>query len=98
MPNNKFYHSRVWKELRIIVLKRDNYFCRECARQGKPFVKANTVHHVQARAKAPQAALDVDNLESICPTCHNKAHPEKSTRRPYIAPPPESKHIRIIKI
>ncbi|MBM7681958.1 5-methylcytosine-specific restriction endonuclease McrA [Pullulanibacillus pueri] len=25
----------------------------------------------------PDLALDINNLETICPSCHNKEHPEK---------------------
>lgn len=30
----KFYQSRAWRTLRLKALKRDNYECQECKRQG----------------------------------------------------------------
>nr|WP_081831803.1 HNH endonuclease signature motif containing protein [Geomicrobium sp. JCM 19038] len=38
---------------------------------------ANTVHHIKPRKDYPELALTSSNLESICPRCHNKEHPEK---------------------
>ncbi|MDY7222075.1 HNH endonuclease [Halalkalibacterium halodurans] len=30
----------------------------------------------------PELELDPDNCESICPSCHNKEHPEKGSNKP----------------
>ncbi|EFR8992811.1 HNH endonuclease, partial [Listeria monocytogenes] len=32
-----FYKSKAWVSIRKEVLKRDNYECQECKRQGKVF-------------------------------------------------------------
>ena len=39
------YKSRRWRRMRLAVLRRDGYRCRESARYGKR-VEATTVHHV----------------------------------------------------
>lgn len=73
-----FYNTTAWKRCREIVLIRDNYLCQGCLRNGK-ITPANTVHHIKHLEDHPELALDIDNLESICPPCHNKEHPEKGT-------------------
>lgn len=73
---NPFYRSRAWLRCRLLALQRDHYLCQPCYRGGK-FTAANTVHHIEALEKRPDLALELSNLESICPSCHNKEHPEK---------------------
>lgn len=74
-----FYKSAAWEKCRAVVLIRDNYLCQECLRNGK-ITAANTVHHIKHLEEFPELALDVDNLETICPRCHNKEHPEKGKK------------------
>jgi len=62
-----------------MVLVRDHYLCQSCKRNGRLTV-ANTVHHIKELKNHPELALDMDNLETICPTCHNREHPEKGMR------------------
>lgn len=73
---NPFYKSKEWLRCREFVLNRDHYLCQPCLRRGK-ITTANTVHHIKPLEDYPDLALDEQNLESICPTCHNKEHPEK---------------------
>jgi len=35
------------------------------------------VHHKIPLKMAPELALDLDNLETLCSLCHSEAHPEK---------------------
>lgn len=85
-----FYKSAAWQKCRAFVLIRDNYLCQPCLLRKK-LTPANTVHHIKPLEEAPDLALDPDNLESICPACHNKEHPEKgwgkreATRKPKVA-------------
>lgn len=67
------YKTKRWKDKRIIVLKRDNYMCRECLRYGKT-TPATTVHHVNPLEMNKGLALVSKNLISLCETCHNKMH------------------------
>jgi 5-methylcytosine-specific restriction protein A len=77
LKNTKpFYKSAKWRKCRELVLVRDNYLCQPCLKNSK-LTPANTVHHIISLEEAPELALDPDNLESICPSCHNKEHPEK---------------------
>jgi 5-methylcytosine-specific restriction enzyme A len=73
---NPFYKSTAWLKCREYVLIRDHFLCQPCLRKGR-LTPANTVHHIVPLEEAPELALDPDNLESICPSCHNKEHPEK---------------------
>ncbi|MCW8090151.1 HNH endonuclease [Lactobacillus jensenii] len=74
--NNDFYHSKEWKQLRLQALERDLYQCQECLKHGK-HTFATTVHHVVPIRADRSEALRVDNLETVCPSCHNLLHPEK---------------------
>lgn len=68
-----FYNSREWKEKRIVILKRDNYQCRECKRYGK-VTEADTIHHVLLLTERPDLKLDNRNLISLCEECHERMH------------------------
>lgn len=35
------------------------------------------VHHIRPLRDAPELALDLANLVSLCDACHDEAHPEK---------------------
>lgn len=74
---DKIYHTARWKKARKTVLIRDSYLCQECLRRGL-IIQANIVHHIIPLRDDINKAFDLDNLESICPACHNKEHPERS--------------------
>ncbi|WP_245251752.1 HNH endonuclease signature motif containing protein [Virgibacillus litoralis] len=63
-----------------MVLSRDLELCQECLPTVGP-VPADTVHHVVHLRDDPSKALDMDNLVSVCASCHNKLHPEKRERK-----------------
>jgi 5-methylcytosine-specific restriction endonuclease McrA len=77
---NPFYKSTPWLKCRILILERDHYLCQPCMRAEK-ITTANTVHHIKPLEDHPELALEEDNLESICPTCHNKEHPERGNKQ-----------------
>jgi 5-methylcytosine-specific restriction protein A len=58
-----------WVKLRLVALRRDQYLCQECLRNGRP-TQARDVDHVIPIAVAPERRLDLTNLESLCSTCH----------------------------
>jgi len=75
-----FYNSAAWKAARLVVLQRDHHLCQPCLRKPVPKITpADAVHHVKPLDEAPDLALNLDKLESICGACHNKEHPEKGT-------------------
>ncbi|NBI30725.1 HNH endonuclease [Chengkuizengella marina] len=76
----KFYDSQTWKSCRKLVLIRDNYLCQLCIKQNK-LTLADIVHHIEHLEDHPSRALDMDNLLSVCSSCHNKEHPEKGKKK-----------------
>lgn len=83
----KFYDSRDWKRKRARVLKRDNYECQECKRNGLVTIDTNEysesakrkkimllVDHIKELEEYPELALEEDNLETMCVRCHNIKH------------------------
>jgi len=68
-----FYKTKRWTSKRLVILRRDEYLCRECKRFGKT-TQANTVHHVLPLEQHPEYRLTNANLLSLCGTCHNKMH------------------------
>ena len=84
---SKFYNSTAWKKLRIVIKERDNNECQECKRQGRVFIDTNeyseranrkkiqlVVDHIKELEDYPELALEPENLEVLCVTCHNKKH------------------------
>ena len=72
-----FYQSKEWKSLRKKKLE-INPFCEECLRKGK-FTKATMVDHIKP-IKQGGSALDMNNLQSLCWSCHSKKSAEEGSR------------------
>lgn len=86
-PQNKkyadFYACGEWKRMRQYKLS-INPLCEVCMRDNKKTI-ATIVHHVhEIRTNLGwEKRLDINNLESICQSCHNKeehAHSFKNRR------------------
>jgi 5-methylcytosine-specific restriction protein A len=45
--------------------------CEKCEERGL-IVPAAEVHHIREISLAPDLALDFNNLESLCKTCHSQ--------------------------
>lgn len=56
------------KGLRPSVYERDNYTCRLCGKRGGKL----TLHHIIPIWADPTLAPDLDNLATVCRTCHRK--------------------------
>ena len=80
-----FYNSSEWLKLREQAIERDNGECQECKRKG--YVTLDTVkekgkkkkpqlnvHHVMEIEYFPELALELDNLITVCISCHNRIH------------------------
>ena len=66
-------YGPMWDRLRPLVLKRDNYLCQECMRQGKltPLCvkpRDHAVDHITPKARG--GTDHPDNLQSLCAPCH----------------------------
>ncbi|MFS3940955.1 HNH endonuclease [Bacillus subtilis] len=71
--SRKFYLSKAWVKCRALVLQRDSYMCQDCYKDKK-LTQADMVHHIEEYADNPDRGLDMDNLVSLCNSCHNKRH------------------------
>lgn len=67
-----FYHSQAWVKLREIKIKQ-NPLCEECYKNGR-LKKAVIVDHILPAKEYPDKRLNIDNLQSLCASCHNKKH------------------------
>ena len=67
--NSKIYTSRQWRNLRKLVLHRQP-ICVHCEKKNK-FITANTIDHIKPINQGG-SVWDVDNLQALCSSCHNK--------------------------
>lgn len=61
------YATARWRRLRLHILDRDRWTCRQCGRYG------SEVHHVRALADGG-APWNTSNLATACRTCHIEHH------------------------
>lgn len=94
MPDDGFYKSAAWVRLRAAALERGHYLCEKCL-EKHIFRAASVVHHKIPRSQAPERALDIDNLECLCPACHNAAHPEKRGGKKEATPAPRARVLKL---
>ncbi len=76
-----FYNNVLWECVRAEALERDNNECQKCKSNGT-YSKAQCVHHKEHVRKRPDLALTLDNLISLCNSCHDEEHPEKFNNKP----------------
>lgn len=89
-----FYKSTAWKKCRQIVLERDNFLCQKCLKNNR-VTPADMVHHIIELLDDWDKALDINNLESLCNSCHNKEHPDRGNRKPKKE---EKSKIKVVKV
>lgn len=64
-----FYRTRQWSALRQQVLEQQHYLCQYCKANGR--VKpAKVVDHIVPVEFDETSKADVDNLATICSSCH----------------------------
>lgn len=69
-----FYNTTAWKKIRKQVLLRDDYLCQHCLAKGIVNDKDLIVHHKIELKRDWSKRLDMENLEAVCVSCHNKIH------------------------
>jgi 5-methylcytosine-specific restriction endonuclease McrA len=69
--DHAFLCSASWLKLRKLVLQRDRYMCQSpgC---GVPVGLSGHVDHKIDRRERPDLALDMDNCETLCASCHSR--------------------------
>lgn len=77
----KFYRSPEWKAVRLAVLRRDHYLDQTELANGR-LIEGNTVHHIIPLREDWDKRLDMDNLETITASNHNREHREKGHKNP----------------
>lgn len=60
-------YGSAWVKLRERILKRDDYLCQPCQREGR-ITTATQVDHITPKAKG--GGDEDGNLQGICATCH----------------------------
>ena len=84
------YDTPQWREVRARVKQRDGA-CRMCG------TTANlTVHHIRPAADDEAAALDMDNLVTLCRKCHGRIDGGKSARARAAGSPAKYRRPRVI--
>ena len=78
-----WYKKAVHQKWRRLVMQRDNWLCQECKRKGRtPIPPATEAHHIISIEERPDLALDVDNGEGLCWTCHEETKVREQKRLP----------------
>lgn len=70
VEDRKFYNGSTWRKLRALKLSLDP-LCVRCEADGLTVVAVH-VHHVKARKAHPDLALDIENLQGLCASCHSR--------------------------
>ncbi len=69
----EFYASIAWRRAREAARMRDHNLCQDCLQRGR-VVFADTVHHIVPVRDAWARRLQLDNLVSLCTSCHTARH------------------------
>jgi len=65
----QYLKSSKWKILRLRALQRDSYTCQHCKTEGD--TNSLHVHHLTYKRLGDE---HLDDLLTLCPTCHKKVH------------------------
>ena len=65
-----FLGSFEWRQLRMLVLKRDGARCACCGATPNDGIVVN-VDHIKPRRTHPQLALTLSNLQVLCQACNH---------------------------
>lgn len=94
---HKLYKTQRWRRLREAALTRDSHTCQRHLRMTGENVYGNIVHHIISIEEDESKAFDLDNLETVCASCHNKDHPEKGMNKTKVAKK-NKRNLRIYKV
>lgn len=70
---SKWYKRKVWQDVAQTARARDFYACCRCGQSPK---KLDT-DHILPRELAPELSYRLDNLQTLCPSCHKQKQAEE---------------------
>jgi HNH endonuclease/AAA domain len=70
-------YGSAWEKLRLVALQRDAGLCQPCQVSGR-LTLANIVDHIKPKAEGGND--DLDNLQTICRSCHTNKTALESAR------------------
>lgn len=76
--------SELWKSIIRTVYARDDYKCRRCG-NGRTRTNKLHAHHLKTWAEHPDSRLDLENLITVCNTCHQWIHSNKNTKQEFLS-------------
>ncbi|WP_242316651.1 HNH endonuclease [Bacillus cereus group sp. BfR-BA-01489] len=69
--SRSFYNSRLWKDMRELMYRRDHGLCVQC--RSKDIIKiGDVVDHIIPIRVDWSKRLEPTNLQTLCHACHNK--------------------------
>jgi 5-methylcytosine-specific restriction endonuclease McrA len=71
---DKFYNSMQWRRVSKLFLKSKHYICERCGGVGE--LAHHKIRLDRFNVNKPEIALNFDNLECLCLSCHNSEHGE----------------------
>ncbi len=74
MKHEDYIKSKKWRQLKALVLKRDNNTCQDCK-----VVEAKEIHHLHYKNYLNE---NLEDLVSLCRVCHGKRHGIKKSHLP----------------
>ncbi|MDG0860314.1 HNH endonuclease [Staphylococcus equorum] len=67
----KLLSSKKWKNLRKLIIDRDNHHCQRCAIKFEVIELSDLqVHHIKPRIDYPELMYEESNLITLCKTCN----------------------------
>lgn len=70
--DDTFYHTQAWKKLRALKISKDP-LCELCLNDGR-ITPGEIVHHIVEVAEDMSQALVLENLQTVCRSCHMQLH------------------------
>lgn len=67
-----FYKSKTWRECRDAYYVSKHGLCERCGNPGK--IVHHKIYLTPENINDPNISLNWDNLELLCPQCHNIEH------------------------
>ena len=69
-PDDGFYKSEPWRELRFVALKHADGCCALCGRSNRLHGVVLHVDHIKPRSRFPHLSLVASNLQVLCEDCN----------------------------